>query len=157
MPVIDWNNLILLEEWATALQQILAAAESAVQNPIGKRQEVAELLRVFIKKSPVDAGVLDAIATGAIIDLNISLIDDALRAIRAREATLKQQIALITGVAAQARNDAKSLRLDKVNKALAETRTALKTLQAANRALDTPDEKLAKKVDALITAMSDLS
>ncbi|WP_223652717.1 hypothetical protein [Hymenobacter psoromatis] len=157
MPVIDWNNLILLEDWAAALQQILAAAEAAVQSPTGQRQEIAELLRTFIKKSPIDAGPLDNIATGAIVDLNISIIGDALRAIRARESALKQQITLITGVTTQARNDAKNLRLDKVNQALAEARMALKALQAANHALDTPDTKLAKKIDTLVAALRDLS
>jgi hypothetical protein len=156
MPTIDWSDLILLEDWADALRQILAAAESAVQTPLGKRQEVAELLRLFIKKSPVDAGVLDNIATGAIIDLDINIMEEALRAIRAREATLKLQISLITGVTAQAKNDAKKLRLDNVNKVLANAKVALKALQAANRALDPPDEELSQKIEAIITAMHDL-
>lgn len=156
MPTIDWNDLILLEDWADALRQILAAAENAVQIPLGKRQEVADLLRTFIKKSPTDAGVLDNIATGAITDLDISIMDDALRAIKGREATLKLQISLITGVTAQAKNDAKKLRLDNVNKVLASAKVALKALQAANKVLNPPDEELSQKIEAIITAMDDL-
>lgn len=156
MPIIDWNDLILLQDWAAALQQLLAAAESAVQSPTGQRQQVAELLRTFIKKSPIDAGALDNIATGAIIDLNISVISDALQAIQAREEALRQQIALLTGVTAQARNDAKSLRLDQVNKVVADAKRALEVLQAANRALNPPDEEVAEKIATILQAMSEL-
>lgn len=156
MPTIDWNDLILLQDWAAALQQLLAAAARAVQGPTGQRQEVAELLRTFIKKSPIDAGALDNIATGAIIDLNISVIGDALRAIQAREEALRQQVALLTGVTARAENDAKSLRLDQVNKVLTDARRALQGLQAASRALDPPDDELAEKIAAILQAMSEL-
>ncbi len=156
MPIIDWNDLILLEEWAAALQQLLAAAVSAVQSPTGKRQEVAELLRTFIKKSPIDAGALDSIATSAIIDLNISIIADAIQALKKRQVALQQQIDLITGVTAQAKNDAKELRLDKVNKVLAEAKTALGALQQANQALGAPDKKLTEKIEAILKAIADL-
>lgn len=156
MPPIDWNNLILLPEWAEALQQLLAAAAHAAQRNGSERQQVAELLRTFVKKSPVDAGTLDDIATRAIIDLNSSVIAEAVQAIQDRSAELKQQLALLTGVASQARTDAKSLRFEGVNKVLADAKVALKALQRANNALSSPDTALTKKIAAIVKAIDEL-
>lgn len=146
----------MLPEWAEALQQLLAAAAHAAQGNGAERQQVAELLRTFVQKSPVDAGALDRIATRAIIDLNLSVIAEAVQAIQDRSAELQQQRALLTGVTAQARTDAKSLRFEGVNKVLADAKVALKALEQANNALSRPDAALTKKIAALVKAIDEL-
>lgn len=157
MDTPDWDNLILLQDWAEALKAILADAEQAIQSDGNERQAVAETLRTFVKKSPFNAGALDKIATDAIIDLNINVIADALRAIRTRNEELKRQIDLIEGVTSQAGADAKQLRLDGVNKILADAKMALQALQSANNALVSPDNALSKKVAAIIKAIDGLA
>ncbi len=157
MDTPNWDDLILLQDWAEALKGILAAAEQAIQSDNNERPDVAELLRTFVKKSPFNAGALDKIATDAIIDLNINVIADALRAIRARNDELKRQIDLIEGVTSQAATDAKKLRLDGVNQVLANARTALEALRSANDALGSPDAALAKKITAVVKAIDGLA
>ena len=153
LPTIVWGDLILLSDWAAALQQLLSAAEAAIRAPDGQRQQVSELLRLFIKNSPVDAGALDTLATRAITALNIAVLSDALHALQALNAELAHQVALIAGVTKQATRDADSLKLDGVAKALQTAKTALVGLKAANKALKSPDAELTKKLDALVKAM----
>jgi hypothetical protein len=157
MPIIDWNNLHLLSDWADALRQLLAAAEEAIRSgDLRTRQQVNELLKLYIKKSPVDAGPLDDIATAAIIDVNIAVIEDALLRIGQRQADLQKQIELIQGVTAQARSSAKDLRLDNVKKALDQTKTALEGLKAVNDDLGKSDSKLTKKLNKIVADLNSL-
>jgi hypothetical protein len=153
LPTINWDDLILLSDWANALRQLLDAAEQAIQAPDGQRQQVSELLRTFIKNSPIDAGTLDALATRAITGLNIAVMSDALTAIKNLNAELGHQLALIDGVTKQAQEDADKLKLGNLEKALKTARTALVALKAANKALDSPDPQLTKKLDDLVSAI----
>jgi hypothetical protein len=153
LPTIDWDNLILLSDWASALRELLEAAEQAIQAPDGPRQQVSALLRTFIKNSPIDAGALDTLATRAITGLNIAVISDALTVVRGLNAELGHQLALIESVTKQAQADAEKLKLGNLEKALRTTRTALVALKAANKALDSPNAQLAKKLDDLLAAV----
>jgi len=153
LPTIDWDDLILLSDWANALRQLLDAAEQAIQVPDGQRQQVSELLRTFIKNSPIDAGTLDTLATRAITGLNIAVMSDALIVIKSLNAELGHQLALIDGVTKQAQEDVDKLKLGNLEKALKTTRTALVALKAANKALDSPDPQLTKKLDDLFSAI----
>lgn len=150
----DWNDLILLQDWAEALKKILADAAGATA---ASRQAVAEVLKTFVKLSPFSAGALDDIATRAIIDLNTSTIIDLAAAIAARSAELKTQIELIEGVTSQAGTDAQGLRLDGVNKVLANAKMALNAIKTANSALGNPDAALTKKIDAVVKAIDGLA
>lgn len=153
LPTIDWDDLILLSDWANALRQLLDAAEQAIQAADGQRQQVSELLRTFIKNSPIDAGTLDTLATRAITGLNIAVMSDALTSIRSINAELGHQLALIDGVTKQAQEDVDKLKLGNLEKALKTARTALVALKAANKALDSPDAQLTKQLDDLVSAI----
>jgi hypothetical protein len=153
LPTINWDDLILLSDWASALRELLDAAERAIEAPDGQRQQVSELLRTFIKNSPIDAGALDSLATRAITGLNIAVMSDALTIIRGLNAELAHQLALIDGVTKQAQQDIGKLKLSNLEKALKTARTALVTLKAANEALDSPDAQLTKKLNDLISAI----
>ncbi len=155
LPIIDWDDLILLSDWAAALRQLLDAAEVAIQATDGQRQQVSELLRTFIKNSPVDAGALDNLATRAITGLNIAVMSDALTTIKGLNAELGHQVALIAGVTKQAKADTEKLKLAGLEKALKTARTALVALKAANKALGSSDAELTEKLDALVKAMDD--
>jgi hypothetical protein len=153
LPTINWDDLILLSDWANALRELLDAAERAIEAPDGPRQQVSELLRTFIKKSPIDAGVLDTLATRAITALNIAVMRDALTVIRGLNTELGHQLALIDGVTKQAQEGADKLKLGNLEKALKTAHTALAALKAANKALDSPDTQLTKKLDDLVSAI----
>jgi hypothetical protein len=157
MTIIDWNSLQLLSDWAATLRQLLEAAEEAIQSgDLRARQQVNEQLKFYIKKSPVDAGPLDDIATAAIIDVNIAVIKDALFRIGQRQADLQKQIDLIQGVTNQALSSAKELRLEGVKKALDQTKTALAGLKAVNDDLGKSDSKLTKKLDKIVADLDSL-
>jgi hypothetical protein len=153
LPTINWDDLILLSDWANALRELLDAAERAIEASDGPRQQVSELLRTFIKNSPIDAGVLDTLATRAITALNIAVMSDALTVIKGLNAELGHQLTLIDGVMKQAQEGADKLKLGNLEKALKTARTALIALKAANKALDSPDAQLTKKLDDLVSAI----
>lgn len=157
MPIIDWNNLLLLSEWAGALRQLLEAAEEAIESHIlAQRQQVNQLLKRFIKESPVDAGPLDDIATAAIIDVNLAVIEDALFAIKQRQAELQKLNDLILGVTDQAKSSTEKLRLDKLKKAVDHTKTALEGLKAVNDITGKAGSSLTKKLDKLVADLDNL-
>jgi AcrR family transcriptional regulator len=156
MDTPDWNNLILLEDWAETLETLLAAAKAAIRGSEADREEVSRLLRTFVEKSPFNAKKLDDIATNSIISLNIADIEAALREIATRDDELQAQLAIIQAATDHAQADIKKLRLDQVNKTLATARTALKALQKANKALKSPDAALTVKIDAIVQAIDDL-
>jgi hypothetical protein len=153
LPTIKWDDLILLSDWANALRELLDAAKQAIEASDGPRQQVSELLRTFIKNSPIDAGALDILATRAITGLNIAVMRDALTVIKGLNAELGHQLALIDGVTKQAQEGADKLKLGNLEKALKTARTALLALKAANKALDSPDAQLTKKLDDLVSAI----
>ncbi|TGE05452.1 hypothetical protein [Hymenobacter fodinae] len=157
MPKIDWDNLLLLSEWADALMQLLAAAEDAIKSKNAtQRQQANDMLKLYIKKSPIDAGPLDTIAAAAIIDVDIAVIEEALFRIGQRKDELQKQIQLIQGVTKQASSSAKELRLDGLKKAVDSTKTALEGLKAVNDDLSKSDSKLTKKLDKIVADLNSL-
>jgi hypothetical protein len=158
MPQINFDELVTLADWTAALQSILDEAKTAIQsNDQGKKLELQDQLRAYIKRSPEKCEFLDNIAHKAIDDLFISVVGSALSAIDARNAELKKATAVVADVTHEAENDAKSIQFKTAIEVLTKAKAAVEKLKALEQQLAQPDQNLLDKIKALTDAISDLS
>jgi hypothetical protein len=113
IPRIRFDDLITIDEWAGALQQILTAATAATRsNNSSDRLDLQGLLLTYIKKSPPKVELLDVIARETIDDLALAEISLSLDRIASRNAELHRAASLIGAVASEAKKDARALQLE---------------------------------------------
>lgn len=154
IPKIKFDMLITIDEWAGALDEILAAAKGAIaSNSAVDRIELQSLLLTYIKKSPPKVESLDEIARNAIEDLGLSEIQASLDRIAARSAELERVSGLIGAVTAEAKKDARTLQLEGVVDALTKAKAAVDAFQKLERSLTNPDEKLLARLKAAADAI----
>jgi hypothetical protein len=155
-PGIKFDELITIEDWSGALRRILEAAVKATEAKDALvRQDLMELLLTFIKRSPAKVEVLDMIAREAIADLSLAEISASLeRMISARNAELNRSIALIDAVAAESKEDARTLQLESTLDALTKARAGVEALNRIEKALSRPDTNLLDQLKATGEAIS---
>jgi hypothetical protein len=153
---MDFSQLITLEDWTKALDQLIAASTTAVQN--GDTAKIADLqddLFNYQQVSPVNFDSLDSIA--AKLSLKLNSIN--------REATLRN-IALIAqelnnlknilGVATEHANlSADAIQLKTTKDFLTKAKTSLNILKGLRAELDNDNTDLGKKVAAVFKAIND--
>jgi hypothetical protein len=158
IPRIKFDDLITIDEWAAALQQILTAATAATRsNNSADRIDLQNLLLAYIKKSPPKVEMLDVIARETIDDLALAEISVSLDRIASRNAELQRATGLIGAVAAEAKKDARALKLEGVVDALAKARAAVDALKALENSLSNPDQKLLDKLRAVGQTIAELN
>lgn len=126
----NWDALLSTREWADVLKDIIADVDKAVREGSSEdRLSCADILDKFIEKSPPKCQSLDEIANDLISDLLIADMHAAAQAIASRNVALKKQIALINGVASDAKKSAEQLRLEPVISQMVKAKDVLETLK----------------------------
>jgi hypothetical protein len=157
MATINFDLLVTIDDWAGALQQLVNDAKTAISaNDQSQKLNAQDALRTFTKRSPVECEFLDNIALRTINDLFISVTDQALAAIAARNAELQQATKSIKDVSAQAKKDAKKIQFENVISVLDRAKAAADTLKTLEASLAQPDQNLLAKIKALTDAINDL-
>jgi hypothetical protein len=153
---MDFSQLITLEDWTKALDQIITASTAAVQN--GDTAKIADLqddLFNYQQTSPVNFDSLDSIA--AKLSLKLNGIN--------RQATLKNiadiaqelnNLKNILGVATEhANQSADAIQLKTTKDFLSKAKTSLNILKGLRAELDNTNNDLGKKVAAVFKAIND--
>lgn len=157
MAKINFDDLVTIADWADALQLLMNDAKAALTaNDQDAKIKTQDMLRTFIKRSPVETEFLDDIAFKAINDLFISVAGTALNAISARNAELQQATKLIKNVSSQAQKDAKAIKFTAVISALDKAKSAAEALKSLETSLTAPDQNLLAKIKALTDAIDAL-
>lgn len=157
MATINWDTLVTINDWARALQQLLADARAAISaDDQDAKLDAQDALRTYTKRSPVECEFLDNIALRAINDLFDSVAESALNKIAARNAELQQATKLIKVVSTQAQKDAKAIQFEKVISALDKAKSAAETLKSLETSLSQPDQNLLSKIKAVTDAIDAL-
>jgi hypothetical protein len=159
MPLrIKFDELITIEDWSNALGRILDAAFKATEDENTEaRQDLMDLLLLFIKRSPAKVELLDAIARETIEDLALAEISVSLERISSRSAELSRAAGLIDAVTADAKKDARQLQLESTLDALGRAKTAIDAFNKFEKALDSPDRNLLQKLKASADAIATAS
>lgn len=158
LPKIKFDQLITIDDWAAALQKLLDAAAEATENEASDdRLKLQSLLLTYIKKSPPSVESLDAIARQANDDLGVAEISASLNRIKARSADLQKVTGMISAVAAEAKKDARALRLEGTFDALSKAKAAVDALNKLEKSLASPDQTLLAKLKAVGEAINDAS
>ena len=154
VPRIKFDTLVTIDDWSGALRKIIDAAVAATANKDARtRQELQDLLLVYIKKSPAKVELLDVIAREAVEDLALVEIGVSLERIASRSAELERAVDLIAAVTAEAGKSARALQLERTIDALTAARAAVDALSRLERALASPDEDLLQKLKASADAI----
>lgn len=156
---MEWHKFLTISDWAGALKELISRAEKAVldqNNP--EKEEVRQLLRTYIKKSPpvpaLDA--LDDIARKTFNDLFLSITNQAIESISARNAELDKAVNLINGVTEQAEKGRKSIMLEGVISTVEKATEAVASLEELEASLNDPDAGLLDKLKSAKTALIEL-
>ena len=159
---IKWDELLAtgtIEDWSNALDEIVKEAEGAIkQENVAKKIELQDLLKKYIKLSPPVPALdtLDEIAKKTYDDLFIDIVGESIAAIASRNAELKKARDLIVGVTEQAKKDKKSIMLENVVDALDKSKMILETLKEFEETLDSSDQTLIGKIEAVKDAITEL-
>jgi hypothetical protein len=157
VKTIDWGGLVTLRDWADALDFLLASArDAATKQETPARLAAQAALLEFAKRSPAMCNALDDIATAATHDLYEAQADACLRAITKRQNDLAKAVALIDAATDHAQKDVRDIQLANVVDLLDKTSAALGTLKRLEKAFDTPDENMLRKIAALEQAIAEL-
>ena len=157
-PKIKFDDLISIDDWASALRKVLDAAVEATKNGnSAERLDLQDLLMSYIKRSPAKVEVLDVIARETIEDLALAEIAASLERISSRSSELDKAVGLIDAVTAEARKDARKLQLESTFEALGKVKIALEGLKKLESSLTDPDQMLLQKLKTSSDAIAELS
>lgn len=153
----NFAGLSSLEQWAKALEDLLAEAQSAVesQNLDAKRQAQKNFLE-FIKASPPKCNFLDQIAGRAATNVFESVVDQALAELSARNDELHTVTEAMNGIAEEAQKDARALMFEDTIGALTKVTAVLEAFKELEEQLDTPDAELLGQIAAVASSAADL-
>lgn len=153
---MDFSQLITLEDWTNALDQLIAASTTAVQN--GDANKIADLqddLFNFQQISPVNFDSLDNIAAKLSLKLNGINRQATLRNI-AEIAQELNNLKNILGVATEhANQSADAIQLKTTKDFLNKAKTSLNILKGLRAELDNDNTDLGRKVAAVFKAIQD--
>lgn len=153
----DWEGLVTLEAWASALDSLLDRARDAIDSGRSTRRlRVREELLEFIKRSPAKADALDDVALRASHDLFQESVESAVAAIAARNGELARARALIEGVTEEAGRDARAIQFERAVELADRLEVAVRTLVALEEALAEPDADVLDELTAVLEALERL-
>ncbi|MEJ8849554.1 hypothetical protein [Variovorax rhizosphaerae] len=146
--------------WADRLGELLqrGAAASAAQDG-GRIASVQRDLRRFKEESPDFVDSLDRQATLAIFDLDLQATEDAVSAIRERAEEVRRLTKLISGVAEEAKANARGLRGEAAIKAIEGATGAIASFRQLRDELnmdDVSERSVADQVDQVLSAVQGL-
>lgn len=142
---IDFDSLDTFDDWSGALKKLLDQAAASIRSgDIAERVEAQRQLDDFTLESPnAIAAELDDIARKAIDDIFSATSDEALKSIASRSAELARHTKIIGGIAKQAQNAAKSIRLESAVKAIGTATQMIRDLHELKNVLSSaPDDLL---------------
>jgi hypothetical protein len=153
---MDFSQLTTLEDWTKALDQLIAASTTAVQN--GDTAKIADLqddLFNYQQISPVNFDSLDNIAAKLSLKLNGINRQATLRNI-AEIAQELNNLKNILGVATEhANQSADAIQLKTTKDFLSKAKTSLIILKGLRTELDNNNTDLGRKVAAVFKAIKD--
>lgn len=149
-----------IKPWAEELDRLLKQAASARQSgDMAQIVAAQQALSKFKQDSPDYADALDAQATGAIFDLDLSQTEEAVAAIRARSVEVYRLTKLIAGVAAEAQASADALSGKFALQAIDAATSAINSFKQLRDQLSTdkPDEAaIATEINKAMNAVQNL-
>ena len=153
---MDFSSLVTLEDWTNALDQLIAASTTAVQN--GDTAKIADLqddLFNYQQISPVNFDSLDSIAAKLSLELNRANRQIALKNI-AEIANQLKNLKNILGVATEhANQSANAIQLKTTKDFLNKAKTSLTILKGLRNDLTDNSTDLGRKVTAVFKAIQE--
>ena len=133
---MDFSQLITLADWTTALEQLIASANDALQNNDDEKiSDLQDELSQFQRQSPPNFESLDAIAFKTFLELNRANRNSALKNIANLSQELKN-LNSILGVATQnATQSADAIQLKTTKEFLSKAKTSLNILKVFTAAV----------------------
>ena len=153
---MDFSQLVTLADWTNALNQLIAASTTAVQN--GDTAKIADLqddLFNYQQISPVNFDSLDSLAAKLSLKLNGTNRQAILRNIADIAEELKN-LKNILGVATEhANQSADAIQLKSTKEFLSKAKTSLTILKGLRNDLADNSTDLGEKVAAIFKAIND--
>lgn len=153
---MDFSQLVTLANWTNALDQLIAASTTAVQNnDTAKIADLQDDLFNFQQISPVNFDSLDSIAAKLSLELNRANRQIALRNIAAIAEELRN-LKSILGVATEhANQSADAIQLKTTKDFLSKAKTSITILKNLRNDLSNENSDLGKKVAAVVKAIQE--
>jgi hypothetical protein len=153
---MDFSQLVTLANWTNALDQLIAASTTAVQNnDTAKIADLQDDLFNFQQISPVNFDSLDSIAAKLSLELNRTNRQIALRNIAAIAEELRN-LKSILGVATEhANQSADAIQLKTTKDFLSKAKTSITILKNLRNDLSNENSDLGKKVAAVVKAIQE--
>lgn len=153
---MDFSSLVTLEDWTNALNQLITASTTAIQNnQQGKIADLQDNLFNYQQISPVNFDSLDSIAAKLSLELNRANRQTALKNI-ADIAQELNNLKNILGVATEhANQSADVIQLKTTKEFLDKAKTSLTILKGLRNDLADNSTDLGKKVAAVFKAIQE--
>jgi hypothetical protein len=153
---MDFSQLVTLANWTNALDQLIAASTTAVQNnDTAKIADLQDDLFNFQQISPVNFDSLDSIAAKLSLELNRTNRQIALRNIAVIAEELRN-LKSILGVATEhANQSADAIQLKTTKDFLSKAKTSITILKNLRNDLSNENSDLGKKVAAVVKAIQE--
>jgi hypothetical protein len=153
---MDFSQLITLADWTTALEQLIASANNALQNNDDNQiSNLQDDLFQFQRQSPPNFESLDAIAFKTSLELNRANRNTALKNLTNLSQELINLNSILSVATENATQSADALQLKNVKDFLSKAKTSLNVLKGLRNDLASSSTDLGKKVAAVMKAIKD--
>lgn len=153
---MDFSLLITLADWTTALEQLIASANNALQNNDDNQiSDLQDELFQFQRQSPPNFESLDAIAFKTSLELNRANRNTALKNLANLSQELKNLNSILGVATENATQSADAIQLKNVKEFLSKAKTSLNILKGLRYDLADNSTDLGKKVAAIFKAIND--
>lgn len=153
---MDFTNFATVNDWTTALEQLIASSVVAIQND--NRIQINELqtdLLDFQDQSPTKFDSLDAIAFRVSLELNRASRTAALRNLENLRQELRNLNSMLEVATEHANQSADAIQLKSTKDFLNKAKTSLIILKGLRNELDDNTTDLGRKVAAVFKAIQD--
>jgi hypothetical protein len=155
----DWTQLKTFDDWSGKLRELLDRGSRAADP--AARGDVADELLEYADEAPLGLGGIGDLkrrAREAIKDLALADLQAGMASLRSRSQDLASQLQLIKEVTAEANKDAKSIKLENLDRLAKSATDAITSLMEAKASISNGADlpALASKIDKGITSLETL-
>ena len=153
---MDFSQLMTLADWTTALEQLIASANNALQNNDDTQiSDLQDVLFQFQRQSPPNFESLDAIAFKTSLELNRANRNTALKNLTNLSQELINLNSILSVATENAAQSADALQLKNVKDFLSKAKTSINILKDLRNDLANNSTDLGKKVAAVMKSIKD--
>jgi hypothetical protein len=153
---MDFSQLMTLADWTSALEQLIASSNTALQNNDDTQiSDLQDVLFQFQRQSPPNFESLDTIAFKTSLELNRANRNTALKNLANLSQELKNLNSILGVATENATQSADALQLKNVKDFLSKAKTSLTILKGLRNDLADNSTDLGKKITAVFKAIKD--